>query len=81
MIVGDPQLNSEPWLRSAPTIPKVVLTLDASVREALGETIRPVMPGSVPGAVSPEDETDAEQGASLTSLPQWTGLSINVADT
>ena len=51
------------------------------VREALGETIRPVMPGSVPGAVSPEDETDAEQGASLTSLPQWTGLSINVADT
>lgn len=51
------------------------------VREALGETIRPVMPGSVPGTVSPEDETDAEQGASLTSLPQWTGLSINVADT
>ena len=51
------------------------------VREALGETIRPVMPGSVPGAVSPEDETDAEQGASLTSLPQWTGLSINVTET
>ena len=51
------------------------------VREALGETIRPVMPGSVPGTVSPEDETDVEQGASLNSLPQWTGLSINVADT
>ena len=51
------------------------------VREALGETIRPVMPGSVPGTVSPEDETDVEQGASLTSLPQWTGLSINVTDT
>ena len=48
------------------------------VREALGETIRPVTPGTV----SPDDDvTDAEQGASLTSLPQWTGLSINVADT
>ena len=51
------------------------------VREALGETIRPVTPGSVPGTVSPDDETDVEQGASLTSLPQWTGLSINVTDT
>ena len=52
------------------------------VREALGETIRPVTPGSVPGTGSPDDDvTDAEQGASLTSLPQWTGLSINVADT
>jgi hypothetical protein len=50
------------------------------VREALGETIRPVMPGSVPGTSTPEDEPEMEEGASLTALPQWAGLSISVTD-
>ena len=50
------------------------------VREALGETIRPITPGSVPGTVSPEDEPVAGEEASLTALPQWAGLSTNVTD-
>ena len=39
------------------------------VREALGETIRPITPGSVPGTVSPEDESVAGEEDSLTALP------------
>ena len=50
------------------------------VREALGETIRPITPGSDPGTVSPEDESVAGEEDSLTALPQWAGLSINVTD-
>lgn len=49
------------------------------VREALGETIRPITPGSVPERSASEDEPEAEE-ASLTALPRWEGLSISVTD-
>jgi len=51
------------------------------VREALGETIRPVMPGSGPRPTLSEDDPETDQGASLAALPQWAGLSVDVTDT
>ena len=51
------------------------------VREALGETIRPVMPGSGPSPTLSEADPETDQGASLAALPQWAGLSVDVTDT
>ena len=51
------------------------------VREALGETIRPVMPGSGPSPTLSEDDPETDQGASLAALHQWAGLSVDVTDT
>ena len=40
------------------------------VREALGETIRPVAPGKAP-VDEPAPTNDETAAASLTSLPSW----------
>ena len=50
------------------------------VREALGETIRPVTPGATaPPAVS-QDEVDDADSASLADLPDLSQMSINISD-
>ena len=50
------------------------------VREALGETIRPVMPGAAaPPAVSQDEVGDADS-ASFADLPDLLQLSIDISD-
>lgn len=50
------------------------------VREALGETIRPIIPGSVSSpSVAEEDDVESGDSPSLTGLPDIVGLDIDLS--
>ena len=50
------------------------------VREALGETIRPIIPGAVSSpSVAEDDDVESGDSPSLTGLPDIVGLDIGLS--